>query len=509
MILNGENLARVILLTIQYASIIGLFIECAVIFRRLRNAPLSYLFLSGLATLVSNIGYLFQLLSSTREAYVTALKFSYAGRVWITLFLFLFTLELCKIKIPQLIKNILVAAHIAIYLFVLTLEKHSFYYTWTNFTNDKIFPQLLHGNGIIHHIFIMTQMLYIALGFTLLFAAWRKEKSHSAKKRLMTVIVSFLIECLFFVAHILKIFEITRVYDITIIGYVIGIVVMFVAFFRYDLLGAKEIARDFIIDRLSEGIIAVDANGNIQYCNKPAKDMYPNLESESDKAIGEIEAAISSGSSISANGRIYTAEENDLPRNNKIFGKLYVLTDATEHYERFKREKNILQRELRIDPLTGLYNRIGMEYFSERIYNEALQNGKAFFVCICDMNGLKYINDNFGHEEGDAAIRKLSQIIKEAADKDDMAFRIGGDEFLILGTKEKEAGATDDFKAKVEQVIADCNKDSKLPYKVDMSYGPIAQKLSGTPNEFSDLLKKSDTLMYEMKKNRDEHRRQS
>ena len=52
---------------------------------------------------------------------------------------------------------------------------------------------------------------------------------------------------------------------------------------------------------------------------------------------------------------------------NKVFGKLYVLIDATEHYERFKKEKNILQRELRIDPMTGLYNRTGMEYFSEKL----------------------------------------------------------------------------------------------------------------------------------------------
>jgi len=110
-----------------------------------------------------------------------------------------------------------------------------------------------------------------------------------------------------------------------------------------------------------------------------------------------------------------------------------------------------------------------------------------------------------GHEEGDRAIRKLSQIIKETAGKDDMAFRIGGDEFLILGIKEKPENAVADFCEKTEKTIAAHNSAPSLPYKVDMSYGPLVKKLSGAPNEFSDLLKESDSLMYEMKKNRDAH----
>ena len=183
--------------------------------------------------------------------------------------------------------------------------------------------------------------------------------------------------------------------------------------------------------------------------------------------------------------------------------------DATERYNHLTKEKYNLQMKLRIDPMTGLYNRNGMEYFSDILYKDALQNNKYFFVCICDMNGLKYINDHFGHEEGDRAIKSLSQIIKESVDKDDMAFRIGGDEFLILGVKDDSESAIKNFAAKIEKTILEANQKTKLPYKIDMSYGPVLQKLKGTPNEFSDLLRQSDVLMYEMKRSRDEHIRQS
>ncbi|MBR5095980.1 MAG: diguanylate cyclase [Treponema sp.] len=500
---------RDLLLLIQYASIIGLFIESWIIFKRIKNSPLPYLFLSCLAILANNIGYLFQMLSTTEEAYITALRFSYAGRVWVTFFLFLFTIDLCKIKFPKALKCVLVIAHILIYFCILTLGQHNLYYTWTQFSDENIFPKLLHGNGIVHHIFMSMQILYIVIGFSWLFKAWRKEKNRTTKKCFMAVIISFLIECFFFTAHMLKLFEITNFYDTTIIGYVIGVVVMFVAFFRYDLLGAKEIARDFIIDHLSEGIIAVDTKGNIQYSNKTAIEMFPNIEIDSTFIIPQIKNAVMNKSVINVNNRAYIAEANDLLRDNKNFGKLYVLFDATERYEHLKKEKYNLQRELRIDPMTGLYNRKGMEYFSDILYKDALQNKKNFFVCICDMNGLKYINDNFGHEEGDRAIKTLAQIIKEASDKDDMAFRIGGDEFLILGTKDDSESALDDFAAKVEKTVSEFNQNLKLPYQISMSYGPTLQKLTGTPNEFSDLMRRSDTLMYEMKKNRDDHIRQS
>ena len=498
---------RGLLLSIQYASIVGLFVESWIIFRRLKHAPLSYLFLSCLAILVNNIGYLFQLLSTTEEAYVTALRFSYAGRIWITIFLFMFTIELCKVKFPKFIKNFFVITHILIYLSIITITKHNLYYTWTKFSTDKLFPRMLHGNGIVHHVFMGLQFFYIAMGFTWLFMAWRKANNRTRKKRLMAVIISFFIEFIFFIIHQIKLIELARVYDITVFGYVIGIVVMFVAFFRYDLLGAKEIARDFIIDHLSEGIIAVDTNDNIQYCNKTALEIFPGIESDSANLIQKIKDAVLDKDAISIKDRIYSAEENDLLRDKKNFGKLYVLFDTTEQYKHLKKEKYNLQRELRIDPMTGLYNRKGMEYFSDILYKEALQKGKSLFVCICDMDGLKFINDNFGHEEGDRAIKTLSQIITEAEGGDDMAFRIGGDEFLILGLKDDTTNAADEFSARAEKIINERNQNLNLPYKIGMSYGPILQKITGAANEFSDLLRKSDTLMYEMKRQRGTYRR--
>ncbi len=496
---------RSVLLAVQYASIFGLFIESWVIFRRLKNSLLPYLFLSCIAILVSNIGYLFQLLSTTEESYVTALKFSYCGRTWITFFLFLFTIEFCKIKLPYALKALMVTAHMGIYISILTLLQNDLYYTWHQFTTAGLFPKILHGNGIVYRLYMALQVIYIVVGFSMLFRAWGKEKNKATKQRLMAVIMAFMIECIFFAIKMFKLIPLVNDYDVTVFGYVISIVFMFIAFFRYDLLGAKEIAKDYMLDRLSEGIIAVDDDGKIQYCNKSALQMYPSLETDEGTAIRQIKEALLKGNNISANDRIYTAEENDLVKNGESFGKLYVMVDATEHFERFNKEKDILQRELRIDPMTGLYNRKGMEHFSKKLLKEGLQKNKCVFLCICDMNGLKYINDNYGHEEGDNAIKILAQIIKDTLEEGDMAFRIGGDEFLILGLRDAPFRIVDMFCVKIENAKKARNQEANLFYTVDMSYGPLIHQINGKENEFSDLMRQSDNLMYEMKKNRDKH----
>ncbi len=179
-----------------------------------------------------------------------------------------------------------------------------------------------------------------------------------------------------------------------------------------------------------------------------------------------------------------------------------------QDYRKLKSEKEILQRELYTDSMTGLYNRKAMTYYSRSLYSEAKQTGKALFICVADMNGLKYINDNFGHEHGDRAIKELAEIIKESLVEGDYAFRTGGDEFLIMGLREKTEGLSQYYSKKVEALIEKHNEDLDLPYKVDMSYGPLVSLIDGSEGGLDKLLRDSDEMMYEMKKSRDPHRRE-
>jgi len=81
------------------------------------------------------------------------------------------------------------------------------------------------------------------------------------------------------------------------------------------------------------------------------------------------------------------------------------------------------------DPLTGLYNR---SYYEEELVR--LGRGRAFpvSVIVADLDGLKDVNDTFGHEAGDGLLREAAEILRATFRAEDVVARIGGDEFAIL-----------------------------------------------------------------------------
>jgi diguanylate cyclase (GGDEF)-like protein len=97
-----------------------------------------------------------------------------------------------------------------------------------------------------------------------------------------------------------------------------------------------------------------------------------------------------------------------------------------------RREKEQQDRILYLsyhDELTGLYNRRYIEGESKKL---DLPGNSPMAVIMGDVNGLKIINDIFGHEVGDHLLKKVAEILKENCRKRDIIARWGGDEFLIL-----------------------------------------------------------------------------
>jgi signal transduction histidine kinase len=318
-----------LMLAILFISIFGLFLESWIVFKSLKTPLHAYLLLSCIATLVNIVGGLIKLMSYNEEAYINALQLSYLGRVWIAFALFMFVAELCHVRLPALLTRVLVVIHILIYGFILTLRYHHLYYATYNFVTDGLFPSLDTTNGIVHNFLMQLQTVYAALAFFWIFRALYKEKRESARRRLWIIIFAITAESDFYMIQIFHIFDITYVFDVTMLGNIVATVFMFVAIFRYNLLGIIDVAREFMIDRLSEAVIAVDNSGTVQYYNEPAKHLLPKIEKEPDEVVKELRKAIENGDMITSEDRIYSPEENVLTDNGEEFGKLYALVDAT------------------------------------------------------------------------------------------------------------------------------------------------------------------------------------
>ncbi len=327
-------MARQILFAIQYLSIFGLFVECWFILQKWRGEFHLYILLSSLATLMNNIGYLMQMKATSEETYVLALKMAYVGKTWIPFYLFLFTMTLCGKRVPKAAMRLLPFVHLTTFSLLLTLERNGLYYKNVQFVQTGLFPQLTHENGIWHLLYDGLLAFYIVYAVVQMFLAWRRETNSLAKKRNFMVILALLSYSGFFVLYKLnKAWS----YDVTSLGYAIGTVFMYFAIFRYKLLDTVTLAREYAIDELSEGIVAVDWNDRVRYFNKPAEALLPELVSDPPKAVETLRTAIGNGEPLHIGGRVYTPEATPLGRDSEAAGTIFAITDDTEHF-RYVRE---------------------------------------------------------------------------------------------------------------------------------------------------------------------------
>lgn len=142
-----------------------------------------------------------------------------------------------------------------------------------------------------------------------------------------------------------------------------------------------------------------------------------------------------------------------------------------------------------IDPLVRIYNRQYMDH----ILASWISKGRSFTGIMLDIDRFKDINDNFGHSEGDKALKLLTDILKASCDNDEWLFRFAGDEFIVLKLTTSPDGL-DGFISEVKKRIAAFNAEAH-PYRFSLSYG-AAYFVCGNADTF---LKQMDERMYQMK----------
>ncbi len=151
-----------------------------------------------------------------------------------------------------------------------------------------------------------------------------------------------------------------------------------------------------------------------------------------------------------------------------------------------------------IDPLCGIYNRNGFIREADSFYRRCESNGESLMIGFIDMDGLKIINDSYGHKEGDFALQRLAAVIKDCCSADQICARFGGDEFIVLGvggTEETAQGFERLFRKRLE----DINHIIHKPYELDASIGTYVSPVREGVTLFN-MITAADELMYERKK---------
>ncbi|MBN2802436.1 MAG: GGDEF domain-containing protein [Deltaproteobacteria bacterium] len=152
-----------------------------------------------------------------------------------------------------------------------------------------------------------------------------------------------------------------------------------------------------------------------------------------------------------------------------------------------------------MDEMTGVFNRRGFFLNASPIPVEAKQTGKDFMLVYADVDGLKQINDTYGHDEGDVVINGCAQVLKETFRDRDIIGRVGGDEFIVaLETSELE-GLKQRLENRFEINVEKFNKSINKPYKLSVSLG-FASENSKSEISLEDLIKHADEMLLAIKK---------
>ena len=269
-----------------------------------------------------------------------------------------------------------------------------------------------------------------------------------------------------------------------------------------------------LIENLPVGVMIEDQNGRILKVNKTMEKISgysreelikrtvfetvvpDNQEEVARKNIEKIlngELTIHELPSANSRGeeRFIRLQERKITLPNNEVGIISIQSDITD---KIKSEEKIKYASYH-DSLTDLYNR---SYLENKIQNLNQENRFPVALIMADLNGLKLVNDTYGHNEGDKLLKKMAAILKDSCRDSDLIARWGGDEFVIL-LPETDCEAVKKIIERINKKIADTflefEDGSRLPLSAALGYGVKKHYFE----DVFEILDEAESKMYKNK----------
>lgn len=260
---------------------------------------------------------------------------------------------------------------------------------------------------------------------------------------------------------------------------------------------------------------SIDENSTYEpgICFNPKQTLFPSSTLKNTSGIFMIQPIFSGESTYgyilcrltSANFAIYS-----------IFSKIIVTAIAQSYdftktlTENTKLQKEndqlishntILDKKAKTDELTKILNRRGFMNQGQKSINLSLENECNGLVFFADMDGLKKINDTYGHETGDRAIQEMANSLKKGFRANDIVGRLSGDEFAVVAPGMNLENA-EKLCSKILKKCTERAQKSGFKFKLSCSFGYV--EYSSESKDLKQLLSKADELLYKEKKQKKE-----
>ena len=182
--------------------------------------------------------------------------------------------------------------------------------------------------------------------------------------------------------------------------------------------------------------------------------------------------------------------------HESIFNFLEIAIENVRKKELLRQFNETLDELYVRDSLTGLYNRFGLKRFGQDTFDWLMERDGGAQVLFTDMDDMKLVNDVYGHNAGDGALKASAWILSECCDPEDVIIRYGGDEFVIIARWDEK-----DLKERILAAADEYNRNSGMPFQLGFSIGTCSAEASERKT-MDDCIKVADARMYEVKTER-------
>lgn len=341
--MKGNNM-HTFFIFLQYLGILILMAEAFYVVGQRPSRQQQYLQYLIISLCTNFTGYLLELEAATKREAIMAVKFSYFGKPFIVLCLFLFVMHTCKVKIPKRLEHILFSIHFLIVVLVLTCEHHTLFYKNISFTQNGLFAHLEMEHGLFYWLYCVMMFLYAVIMLAVCMAGYFKAKKEADKKQFGCLLLMVAI-ALF--GYVIYLSGMTGGYDTTLPACLIDSVLLSVLIFHGGIVDTLTLAKELAMDTLAEGIVVVDIDENIIYFNQTAQQVYHEIApGRHEKILEDMDACILDKKNLERGRMIYEVSSHMIEKETNYYGRMYVLTDITDSYhytERVKEQAGIMK----------------------------------------------------------------------------------------------------------------------------------------------------------------------
>jgi PAS domain S-box/diguanylate cyclase (GGDEF) domain len=406
------------------------------------------------------LGLYFEAVSETMETKILWSQISYLGFTATVPFFFLFVLTYTNQT--EVKRSFAASFFIVPFLTDIAAWTNQWHHLlWTGFHwGSAQFNILIYDHGIIYFLHIMYIYTLVFFGLGILLNKILKSRP-PFRSQLIIIFVSGLFPLVSGTLYAFNI-NLVRGMDTSSFGFLMTDIMLSLGFARYQLLDLVPVARDTLIRRVQDGMIVVDWKSRIVEINKNAIDL---LKITAENPIGlEYQSLIpwpldlaalskqNQPSEFSFNDgeeRFFEVQVSSLtPQSATPSGYLLIMREITsrkrtevqlkqanvdllDQIQKINHLQQLLQEQATHDSLTGLYNRRLTDEVLNHLLEQSQQNHQPLSILIMDIDYFKTINDQYGHQVGDALLQEYGACILAATRKGDFSCRLGGDEILI------------------------------------------------------------------------------